>query len=284
MQRDNPDTKVYVSFFKDEKANRCYPKDYTLSELRQLVLDTTKPTKGELPWLKLAVFGNTLSKKGSLRHNANVLEITGIELDYDGEKIPFDVVLTALQELRIRALFYTSPSHKADAPRWRVVCPTAKLLPVEVRAKLVAKLNGSLKDKLGITRHEKLAADESFRLSQSFYYGKAADNPNPDHRAEVIEGAFIDLRDDLEIYEAVGAKSGDDEPEADPDDGPRTNELPRSLASLLHIKDCGAYETRSELLFAFITGALRAGIAKATIIEACLDATYKGNGIFEHVE
>jgi hypothetical protein len=37
------------------------------------------------------------------------------------------------------------------------------------------------------------------------------------------------------------------------------------------------------LLFAFIGGALRAGVAKRTIIEACTDTTYKGNGIFEHV-
>jgi putative DNA primase/helicase len=64
------------------------------------------------------------------------------------------------------------------------------------------------------------------------------------------------------------------------DDAP----LPNSLASLLHIKGSGAYQSRSELLFAFITGAMKAGVTKAVIIKACIDATYAGAGIFEHVK
>ena len=46
---------------------------------------------------------------------------------------------------------------------------------------------------------------------------------------------------------------------------------------------CGGYETRSHLMFAFLTSAIRAGLADAAIIDACLDPHYAGKGIFEHI-
>ncbi len=67
--------------------------------------------KGDLPWLKLAELRNKRTAKGSLRHDANVLQITGIELDYDGEKITFDDMVRAVRAMNISALVYTSPSH-----------------------------------------------------------------------------------------------------------------------------------------------------------------------------
>src|SRR6516162_222795 len=159
--------------------------------------------KDNLPRLKLAIFGNNRSQKGSLRHDANVERITGIEIDYDIEEVPFADALTALNELQIAALLYTSPSHSSDKPRWRVLAPTSEPLAPELRAKLVMRLNGYLKAKLGV---ETVAKSESFALSQAFYYGWVCDSPKPDHRAEVIIGSFIDHLD-LEQYEALGAAS-----------------------------------------------------------------------------
>jgi hypothetical protein len=73
-----------------------------------------------------------------------------------------------------------------------------------MRAKLAAHIDGFLKAKLGV---EKIAANESFTVSQSYYYGYVMNKPGLDHRAEVIGGGFIDLRDDLAQYEAAGAKT-----------------------------------------------------------------------------
>jgi putative DNA primase/helicase len=73
----------------------------------------------------------------------------------------------------------------------------------------------------------------------------------------------------------------DGKPEPEP--GGDERDLPKSLAALLHVKDFGGYDSRSELLFAFVTGALRAGVAKITIVKACTDTAYIGNSIFEHV-
>jgi predicted P-loop ATPase len=196
------DHKIHVTFFPDFAAKSYTTDDLTLLDLRERVLNASARKKDNLPWLKLAKFGTKRTDKNSLRHDANVERITGIEIDYDIEQVAFADALTTLNELQIAALLYTSPSHSSDKPRWRVLAPTSEPLAPELRAKLVTQLNGYLKTKLGV---EKVAKSESFALSQAFYYGWVCDSPKPDHRAEVIGGSFIDHLD-LEQYEAVGAE------------------------------------------------------------------------------
>jgi hypothetical protein len=198
------DPKVHITFFKDFKANTCTTDSVTLSELCERVLNASAREKGKLPWLKLAVFGKNRSDKASLRHDANVLEITGCELDYDGEQISFVDALTALKALRIHALIYTSPSHSPAKPRWRILAPTSKPCHARVRAKIVARINGYLKAELCAAN---VAEPESFTLSQAYYYGWVMNKPDLDHRAEVTVGSFIDLREDLSAFEASGSPS-----------------------------------------------------------------------------
>jgi hypothetical protein len=185
--------------------------------LAERIRNASRRTKAALPWLKLAKFGTKRSDKNSLRHDGNLDAITGCEIDYDGEQISFDDALKVLGEMHISALTYTSPSHTPDAPRYRILAPTSKPLPPAMRAALVARINGFMKAKLGV---EKFAATESFAISQAYYFGWVTTNTNRDHRVEVTEGEFIDLRSDLAEYEAVGKKAGsasDDKPQADPD-------------------------------------------------------------------
>jgi hypothetical protein len=202
-QAADTDHTIHVTFFKDYAAERLTTDNLTLSQLCERVRNASSRKKADLPWLKLAQFGIKRSDNNSLRHDANVESICGIEIDYDEERITFDDVLSALQEISVSSLLYTSPSHTAGVPRWRVLAPTSKPLPPEMRAKLVARLNGCLKVKLGV---DELAATESFTLSQAYYYGWVCDAPKPDHRAEVIHGDFIDERNDLVQYELAGGK------------------------------------------------------------------------------
>jgi hypothetical protein len=58
--------------------------------------------------------------------------------------------------------------------------------------------------------------------------------------------------------------------------------LSPSTLSLLHIVGSGAFPSRSELLFAFLTAAIRAGADDGTIIDHVLNAT--GGGIHDHVQ
>jgi hypothetical protein len=50
--------KIHVTFFKNEFASTLTTMDMTLPELRDLILKTKGATKGALPWLKGARFGN----------------------------------------------------------------------------------------------------------------------------------------------------------------------------------------------------------------------------------
>jgi hypothetical protein len=63
-----------------------------------------------------------------------------------------------------------------------------------------------------------------------------------------------------------------------------STDLPRMPRSLLHLKEPGAYESRSELLLAFIGDCLRRGIADESIIAACLDEAFAGCAIYQHVK
>jgi len=180
--------RLAITFFEDEKARKKSEVEWTLPDLAEEILIEGAPTREALPWLKLATFGEVRSKKGkSLRTNENVLAISGVELDYDAGRLTFDEGVARMQAAGLRALIYTTPSYqKGVREKWRVLCPTSELLPPGERTKLVATLKGVIGG--GID-------DASFTLSQSFYYGRV--NGNPDHRVEVVEGDFIDLRPDL---------------------------------------------------------------------------------------
>ena len=119
---------IRITLFADKAAKRMQQCDKTLLQLRDDVMRSTAATKAKLPWIKLATFGDVLSDKKSLRHNANVKSISGVELDYDGEVIGIADAVALLGKLNCRGLLYSSPSHTTRAPRWRVLFPTSKAL------------------------------------------------------------------------------------------------------------------------------------------------------------
>ena len=178
---------IHVTFFPSFAAQSLKTEEMTLEDIRDLILKTSAKTKEELPWLKLARFGNKRSKNNSFRYNANVETITGIELDYDAKKVSFEQAVATARDARVRTLLYTSGSYTSATPKWRVLCPTSKELPPAERAKLVARVNGIFGG---------IFAGESFTLSQAYYFGRVGDNP--EHQAVIVDGDFIDRRDDLD--------------------------------------------------------------------------------------
>jgi hypothetical protein len=173
----------HVTFFTSAAATKLRSERMSLPALRDLIRGTSASIKSKLPWLKLAVFGQERTSKGSLRHDANVMGISGCEADYDGEELAFDDAVDILHQAQILSLIYTSPSHTVDKPRWRVLTPSSLMLPTHARGKLVARLNGLFGG---------IFAEESFVLSQAYYYGSI--NNNRDHRAFIIDGEYIDKR------------------------------------------------------------------------------------------
>jgi hypothetical protein len=191
------DRPLTVTFFKSRTAGTKNEEALSLRQLAALVEATSAPSKAELPWVKLAKFGDVRSDRGSLRHNGNLLAIDGIEGDYDGEVLIPHEAAAALDDAGLAGIVYTSPSHCAEKPRWRVLCSTSRALPPTERDRLMARLNGALGGAL---------AGESFTLSQSYYYGRVG--TNPDHLVIPVEGRCIDEADDLQtlaIYPAHNA-------------------------------------------------------------------------------
>jgi hypothetical protein len=178
---------IAVTFFPNFAATRKNEEALPLADLAERIRGTTAARKDGLPWLKFARFGTTKTDKGSLRHDANMLAISGIEADYDDERVTIDQACEAIEQQGIAAIVYTSPSHTDDTPRWRVLCPLSAELPPGRRAHFLGRLNGLLR---GVLAHE------SWTLSQSYYYGSV--NRNPSHRVEIIDGTPIDQHDDLD--------------------------------------------------------------------------------------
>ena len=179
--------KTTVTFIKDKTGAEMRRADMTLPQLAEHIRFQTAASKMALPWLKLAFFGNQRSDNNSLRTNENVLQITGIEVEHDAGEIAFGTALATILRAGIRCIIYTSPSYVPGVKeRWRILLPLSVNYPSEMREKLVARVNGLFAGKL---------APESFVLSQAYLYGSINNNPN--HRVEVIDGKFLDLRDDL---------------------------------------------------------------------------------------
>jgi hypothetical protein len=186
--------RVAVTFFADQYAKKKVVKQLTLGDILEMVLHVRAPTKKKLPWLKLATFGNKTTGKGSLRHDDNVLAVCGVELDYDLLLISMDEAVAKLRDLGIRSLLYTSPSNTKLQSKFRILAPFAAERPPKDREKFARRLAGAVG----------YAFDNaSFTLSQSFYYGIAEDNGAADHKALIVDGDFIDLRDDLAQFDAA---------------------------------------------------------------------------------
>lgn len=139
------------------------------------------PTKAACPLLKLATFGDARTAKGSLRHDANVTGIYGVEGDHDASTMTPEEAILLLQQAGIEALIYTSPSHTAAAPRWRVLAPTSQPYAPAAHRELVGRLNAVLRSAF---------SSESFALSQAYYYGKVAGAQYVVYRSH---GVCIDL-------------------------------------------------------------------------------------------
>ncbi len=223
---ENPlDRPLAITIFPDARAKSKTDTKRTLRELARLIPGRAAASKAELRLLKLATFGDQRTPKGALRHNANLLAIEGIEGDYDGERLSVASAAKRLRKAGIAGLFYTSPSHRPDAPRWRILCPTSRALPPAERDQLMARLMGVLDGAL---------SPESFTLSQTYYYGRVDGQPAP--AVELVDGRAIDLADDLDAgaLDKHGEPWGAEAVEPDDDDdmvrAPDVERITRDLA------------------------------------------------------
>ena len=163
--------------------------------------------------IKLATFGtvrnppqkrpNAPEETWSLKHDGNILEVTGIEAEHDLGTMPIDEANALLEKASIRALFYPSwndgvhkPPKYNGGPRWRILAPLSKPVAPHLRAQLVARLNGVLGG---------ILSGESFTTAQGYFFNK---RPGTDFRVvctfdDPENGTCIDELDELDFV-AIG--------------------------------------------------------------------------------
>lgn len=182
------DRPLTITNFSSVGARRLTTRTASLRELAAIIQTQTAPAKNELPLLKLASFGEIRTPRRSLRHDANLLRIDGLEGDYDGGKIGVDEAIRLMSAAGLAAMVYTTPSHTPESPRWRVLCPTSRPLLPNERDALCGRLNGALGGVL---------AAESFTKSQAYYFGRVGQGGH--HRVELVDGRAIDDAPELPI-------------------------------------------------------------------------------------
>ncbi len=208
--------------------------------------------------IKLGVFGNTPSDKGMMRHDANLIAITGIEADYDGEIVSVDEAAEKLRTAGVRCLIYTSASHHPDKPRWRVFMPlTVEYLP-QYRKGFLDYLNATLGG---------VIARESWALSQAYFCGRVA---GVQYETRVLEGKCID-----ELAEPVASpivpKDVDELPEWRHVD---INNLPISDDTKSLIRDGADKGERSEALMTAANALAAARVKRDDILCVLSDPSY----------
>jgi hypothetical protein len=171
------DRPIAVTVFPDLSGSVKQEIRMSLRELAGRIETTVAPEKHRLLLIKLATFGDQRTGKGSLRHDDNLLEVHGVEADYDGEVMAPEDMGESLRQNDIAALVYTSPSHTDNHPRWRVLAPFAGPMPPAFRATALDRLQGLVNCDFG---------PESWVLSQSFFIGHIANSPSP--RVLLVDG------------------------------------------------------------------------------------------------
>jgi hypothetical protein len=172
--------------FASEWANGKYDGTFAdLTGLGKFITSVTGETKADLPWLKLALFNgipNRATGSLCLRYDNGVIAVTGVEGDYDsapkadGSMLSIEEAAVLLQAVGggICALLYSTPGSTPEKPHWRVLAPFDQVylgLPDklrDLRSRFLARINGVLGGVL---------ASESFKLSQSYYFGNVAGKP-----------------------------------------------------------------------------------------------------------
>ena len=186
---------IHTSTFQDLKAGKIDAMDVSPEQLLSWFQNPMRAaSKQSLRLLALRRFGDLRSEKGSLRHDANVLSVTGLVGDYDGGTVTIDQAVELLKAESVRAMLFTSPSSTEAAPRWRVVAPVSSECGPDEHLELMGKLNAVLGG---------ILASESFTLSQSYFYGKADDAAHYETRDTLHMNRWVDQVDIEPVFPAA---------------------------------------------------------------------------------
>lgn len=203
------DRAMAFTFFPNDFAFKKSERTFTLREFKAKVKRTTAEKKSDLPWFKVARFGDKKTDKGSYRSNANLKNFDAIETDYDKGKISIEEACDLFEKAGLSGMCYETPSSAPPNHSFRSVFACSRVMQPNERKALVARIKGLLDESFD---------DASFTSSQSYRYGGIEGRPAP--KVMLFDGGgYIDRAHHLD----AGAKGksgssnrdllGDDSPE-----------------------------------------------------------------------
>src|SRR5262245_41754240 len=88
ISADHPlDREIDFTQFDTQSTTHKHDLKVSLRRLKEIIERCHQDTKEQLPQIKAAIFGDLRSAKGCLRTNANVVAVTGVEVEYDKGEI-----------------------------------------------------------------------------------------------------------------------------------------------------------------------------------------------------
>lgn len=152
--------KVNYTIFKDLRDPQGQKFTTDWAGFCRLIKDApTYPAKDQQPLVKLATF-----EQDSRAGGCALLDIHGVELDYDAGQAQPQEAADLLQAAGIRAIVCSTYTSKPDFPKWRVFAPTSKPYEARHRAALVAAMDAVIGN---------IAARESYTPKQTFFIGRS---------------------------------------------------------------------------------------------------------------
>lgn len=230
------DEPIAVTSFPTIGASRKTERHISMRRLARDIEAARAHSKEGLPWFKLARFGDKRTDKGSLRNNANVLSVTGIEADYDAGEMSLAEAERRLREADVAAMLYTTAKHTEEAPRWRVFAPFAEAHEPNARTCFMERLNGILDGTLD---------GASFTLSQSYYGGNV--NGRPNITVRLVDGRPIDRADELDATALPKGKCRDNGETADQSDQSGSGTLFALAAQIKRVQGSSLDDLRAAL-------------------------------------
>jgi len=110
LQAKSPlDLPIAVTRFPDRFAKSKRQVRSSLRKLADQIRAKLAARKTELPFLKLAEFGDKRTPKNCLRNDANVLSVGGVEGDHDAGTMTPEEARDRLAMAGVAALIYTTP-------------------------------------------------------------------------------------------------------------------------------------------------------------------------------
>lgn len=150
-----------VTIFSNLTGTDLTSQEMTVPEVAAMIGDPAAAAADPERLFKYAKFGNTATAAGSLRHDGNVVSISGIEIDVDDARgLTFAEGCARLDATGIAYDGYRTKRSKPGAERFRFLLPTSRDLAPSERSPLVDRVNGVLGG---------IVARESWSLSQGYF-------------------------------------------------------------------------------------------------------------------